>query len=256
MRIKPNDPRRVFLIDMLTLGLFVGANVAGLYQPSYALGGLPSRLAAGKSVYRINGKVTVDGKNANLDTKINANSYIKTDDDSRIIFVFGTNAFILRSNSELQMRGSGLLVTGMRILTGKILSVFGKRETGLSITTSTATIGIRGTGIYIESEPDQSYICTCYGETRISANADPGQVEIITSEHHDYPVYVLPSGEGGQLIRSAPAINHTDTELALVESLVGRKPPFPYPSPAGYELDGGRGNGGGSGGGRGGGGKY
>ena len=55
MRIKSNDPRRDFLIDALTLGLFVGANVAGLYQPSYALGGLPSRLAAGQSIYRLKG---------------------------------------------------------------------------------------------------------------------------------------------------------------------------------------------------------
>lgn len=199
-------------------------------------------------------KVTVDGKIANLDTKINAYSYIKTDDDSRIIFVVGTSAFILRSNSDLQLRGSGPLITGIRILTGKILSVFGKRQTGLSITTSTATIGIRGTGIYIESEPDQSYICTCYGETRISAIADPGQVENITSAHHDYPVYVLPNGEGGQLIRSAPTINHTDTELAMIEALVGRKTPFPYPT-GGYQIDGrgGNGNSGGdSGGGRGG----
>lgn len=245
MKIKSNDPRRDFLIDVLTLGLFVGANVAGLYQPSYALGGLPSRLAKGQSVFRLNGKVTVDGIIADLDTKISANSYIKTDDDSRIIFVVGTNAFILRSNSDLQLRGSGLLITGIRILTGKILSVFGKRQTGLSITTLTATIGIRGTGIYIESDPDQSYICTCYGETRISANDDPGQVENITTAHHDYPVYVLPNGEGSQLIRPAPVINHTDTELALIEALVGRKPPFPYPSSPGYELDGGGGSGGG-----------
>ena len=28
------------------------------------------------------------------------------------------------------------------------------------------------------------------------------------------------------MIEAAPVINHTDTELILLESLVGRKPPF------------------------------
>ena len=32
------------------------------------------------------------------------------------------------------------------------------------------------------------------------------------------------------MLMSAPVINHTDAELTLLESLVGRKPPFaPWP---------------------------
>ena len=242
MNIKIDDPRRYFLIDALSVGLFAGVNISGLFQPGYALGGLPSRLEAGKSIYRLKGTVSVDGKIAELDTRINANSHIKTGSGSRIIFVVGTDAFILRSNSELQMEGSGLLIKGLRILTGKLLSVFGKRQGGHSITTSTATIGIRGTGIYVESEPEQSYICTCYGQTRVSANADPSVVEEIMTLHHEYPVYVLPAGAGGKLIRTAPVINHRDSELAMIEALVGRKTPFPYPS-GGYKK--GRNGGGG-----------
>ena len=232
-----DDPRREFLVNALGLGFFAGANLAGLFQPSFALGGLPSRLAEGKSIYRLKGEVTIDGKKASLDTRISSNSYIKTGSGSRIIFVVGTDAFILRSNSELQMTGSGLLIRSMRIITGKLLSVFGKRQTTLSMTTITATIGIRGTGIYIESDPDQSYICTCYGQTRIIANADPDIVQDIQTKHHDFPVYVLPATGGSQLIRSAPVINHSDSELAMIEALVGRKTPFPFPA-GGYENTG------------------
>ena len=244
MSIEKDNPRRDFLVDALTLGLFTGVNIAGLMQPGYALGGLPSRLAEGRSIHRLKGNVTVDGKIASLDTRIGANSVIKTGKGSRIIFVVGTDAFILRSNSELKMEGSGILVGGMRILSGKILSVFGKREAGHSIITSNATIGIRGTGIYIESYPKRTYICTCYGQTRISANADPGIVQDIQAQHHDTPVYVLAVGVGSQLIQSAPVINHTDSELAMIEALVGRKTPFPYPA-AGYEKRDGNGGGGG-----------
>ena len=34
----------------------------------------------------------------------------------------------------------------------------------------------------------------------------------------------------GKGIRSAPFINHTDQELMLIETLVGRQPPFVFPS--------------------------
>ena len=53
----------------------------------------------------------------------------------------------------------------LRLLTGSLLSVFGERgaNQALSVNTSTATIGIRGTGIYMEAEPDLTYLCTCYG---------------------------------------------------------------------------------------------
>ena len=43
------------------------------------------------------------------------------------------------------------------------------------------------------------------------------------------PVYVLANAPAGKSIRPAPFINHTDQELMLVETLVGRTPPFVFP---------------------------
>jgi len=221
-----DDPRRAFLVEALSLGLFASANVAGIVQVSHALGDVPRKLPEGRSIFRLEGRVMVDGKIADINTKIGPNSLVNTGPDSLVIFVVETDAFVLRENSELQMGSSGILIEGMRILSGKILSVFGKREKTHNITTSTATIGIRGTGIYIESNPEISYVCTCYGHTRISANADPDVVEDVVTKHHDRPLYVLPEIGGRNLIIPAPVINHTDTELALIEELVGRETPF------------------------------
>jgi len=221
-----DDPRRAFLVDALSLGLFASANVAGIIQASHALGDVPSKLPEGRSIFRLEGMVTVDGKIADINTKIGPNSLVITGPGSLIIFVVESDAFILRENSELKMGSTGILVEGMRILTGKILSVFGQREKTHNISTSTATIGIRGTGIYIESNPELSYVCTCYGHTRISANADPDVIEDVVTEHHDRPFYVLADTSGKNLIIPAPVINHTDTELALIEELVGRETPF------------------------------
>jgi hypothetical protein len=241
-----NDPRRKFLVDALSLGAFAGFNASGLFQAGHALGKVPPKLPEGRSIYKLSGRVTVDGKVADINTPVGPNSLIQTGSNSHVIFVVGSDAFILRSNSQLEMGGSGLLVRGMRILSGKILSVFGKRENTHTITTSTATIGIRGTGIYIETDPEISYVCTCYGHTLLSANADPDVTRDIVTEHHDSPFYVLPAGAGSKLILPAPVINHSDTELALIEELVGRTTPFSG-SKSGYK-GGGDGHDGGGGG--------
>ena len=166
------------------------------------------------------------GKVADINTQIGPNAKVQTGEDSEIIFVVGTDAFVLRSNSEIEFSATGLLIQGMRILSGAVLSVFGKRETSHQITTTTATIGIRGTGLYVDSSPDKTYACTCYGHTRISANSDPNVVEDIVTTKHDRPVYILPSASQNKLIVPAPIIDHSDKELALIEALVGRETPW------------------------------
>ncbi len=232
-----DESRRDFLVDALSLSLFAGVNGFGLLQPSYALSSLPDRLPKGQSVYKIEGDVMVNGELADLKTRIGANAVVTTGPNSEIIFVVSSEAFILRDNSELTLGGEGFVVQTMRIISGALLGVFGKREAPRQLTTTTATIGIRGTGIYVEARPDRSYVCTCYGHTRISANADPNVVKDIVTSHHDKPVYILPSASNRKLIVRAPVFNHSDKELSLVEALVGRKTPFPA---AGYKIGGGR----------------
>ena len=223
-----DDPRRDFLAKALGLGLFSSPNLVSLLQPAYALGDVPGRLPEGRSIYKLQGSVTVDGKAADINTYIGPGSYIKTGNDSLLIFVVANDAFILRSNSQLEMdSGDGVIIDAFRMLSGRLLSVFGKRKKPHTITTSTATIGIRGTGMYFESDPEKSYICTCYGHSHIVANANPDISLDVVTKYHDKPYYVLSTATSGdKLIVPAPVINHTDSELILIEELVGRTPPF------------------------------
>ncbi len=232
------NTRRKLLLRALGFGLLTSGSSIGLIQPAYSLGSLSRKLPPGQSIYKLKGSVTINGVEANINSTIGADALIKTGPSSRIIFAVGTDAFILRSNSELQLGGDGILITGLRILSGKLLSVFGKRTEPFNIKTVTATIGIRGTGVYIESDPERSYVCTCYGHSVISSNNYPNeQVEVIT-KHHDKPFYIL-SSSSGKILRPAPAINHTDYELELAEQLVGRHTPFPFSADGGGGDDGG-----------------
>lgn len=211
-----DETRRIFLLRALAAGLFAAS-------PSVRadlLGKVPHELPAGKSIYSLNGELRINGKLATTDTAIGSNDTLVTGSGSQAIFVVGKDAFILRENSELQLSGNNLLVDGLRLVTGALLSVFGKSRHHL--VTPTATVGIRGTGLYVEAQSDLSYVCTCYGTTVIGAAANPANTETIESKHHDAPRYVYADGR----IRPAPFLNHTDEELMLIETLVGRTTPF------------------------------
>jgi hypothetical protein len=174
--------------------------------------------------------VKVDGQQATLDTKITSKSEIVTLKNAEIVFVSGQQAYIQRGDSRvaLEAPSESVFASSLRLVTGALLSVF-PRGTPMQLKTKTATVGIRGTGVYLEADPEQTYFCTCYGVADVSANDDPESKDTVVAQHHDRPLYILSGESKGRNIRKAGFLNHTDQELMLVETLVGRKPPFVFP---------------------------
>lgn len=228
---KPENPRRRALVEALTLGLVSAGIALDKALAQQAPGGRPARLPPGQSIYRVTGTAVVNGTPVTPQSIIRPGDTIETGRDSELIFVVDGHSMILRSESRLTIEGgrkepASLIITGLRLLTGKLLSV--SRRSQMRVTTSTATIGIRGTGWYAESEPERTYFCTCYGTSDVVATGDPQSRQTVVASHHDRPLYILAEAPPGRRIREAPVINHTDEELALIEALVGRTPPFGY----------------------------
>jgi len=177
-------------------------------------------------VARVKGDARVNGKPAQRGTEVRAGDVITTGRDAELVAVVGRDAFMVRAQSRIELGGdsAGLLVSSLRVVTGALLSVFepGKDK---KIRTATAAIGIRGTGIYVELDGARTYVCTCYGEAELTPLDDPAAAETVRTRHHDEPRYIYPRGMP-RMIEKAPVINHTDAELVLLESLVGRKVPF------------------------------
>lgn len=226
MMDNPHDElRRRWLIRALRIGVYGAALAPGL-APNLASAqssSQPGELPPGRSIHRLEGDVRVNGRRARRDTTIRPGDEVRTGAGASVTFVVDTDAFHLRERSRLQLEGAGAAASVLRLVTGALLSVFGRRET--QVATPLATLGIRGTGVYVESAPDLSYICTCYGETELGTPDDPSVREWILSNQHDAPRYILPPGTA-ERIRVAPFLNHTDDELTLLEALVGREPPF------------------------------
>jgi hypothetical protein len=165
------------------------------------------------------GEVRINGKAARRGMLVRPGDSIVAGPDAQAVLVVERDALLVRGNSEVS-----LLKTGLRIATGAVLSVFapgGRRE----IQTSTAVIGIRGTAVYVEARPDRSYVCTCYGEAILEPRGEPAARETVQTTHHEQPRYIMATGAPQRVMR-APVVNHTDAELHMLESLVGRSPPF------------------------------
>lgn len=182
-------------------------------------------LAAGtleKGVYRVSGEARINGVPARAGMDVKAGDTVVTGPGSEIIFVVNRDAFLMRANSRFEVGGAAADV--FRLITGALLSVYqpGVRKT---LRAQNATIGIRGTAVYVESAADKTYVCTCYGEAELVPTDDPGAAEIVRTRHHEQPRYIMPKG-APQMLMQAPVINHTDAELTMLESLVGRSVPF------------------------------
>jgi hypothetical protein len=213
-----NESRRRWLEAAVAAGILLPGGMAALIGRALAQG------AAKQGVQRLRGTVQVNGQPAKKGTLVAPGDTVTTGARSYATFVVGEDAFLVRGDTQLELSGAGTLVNVFRLVTGKLLSVYSKgppRE----LRGATGTIGIRGTAAYMETGAERTYFCLCYGEAEIVPTAAPEQRESVRTIHHDQPRFIYAAGRE-RVIERAPVINHRDAELILLESLVGRAPPF------------------------------
>jgi len=211
----PHRPtRREMLRAIATLG---AAGVSGYLSDVLAAGDGP----ATPGINRMEGSVTVNGKPAKVGTPVSMGDKVATGASSQAVVLLKGDAFLLRPQTIIEVKGREGLLHELNIASGKVLSVFGKRP--LAVKASSATIGIRGTGAYIEVLPDEVYFCLCYGEALLEVPGLPART--VKTTHHEEPLLV--SGIRAQAgIEKGPFRDHKDEELVMLEALCGREPPF------------------------------
>jgi hypothetical protein len=182
---------------------------------------LPGRAAAASTLHQLEGPVFVNNRPATKATSIKAGDRIVVAHGGKLAMSIGGDAYLLRGGTVLEIAGQGI-VSGLRLVTGAMLAVFAKRRKPAYIVTSTATIGIRGTGVYLSTQPHSLYTCTCYGETDLRIGR---HVEQISATHHNAHE-IAPDSNGLMAMKSMEVIDHTDDELRMLEGYVGRVPPF------------------------------
>jgi hypothetical protein len=187
---------------------------------------LPLRAVAQRPgrIDTLRGEVLVNGRRIGADAVIRAGDRVATGADGFVAFVLGRDAFMLRSNGELHVDpgSESFFVTGLRLLTGALGAVFGRRTgAGVKIVAPTVTAGIRGTGCYVEARGDSTYFCTCYGTIDMASVANPRERITATCRHHDAPSLFLSRPQNGALILPAAMETHSDGEMERLAHAAG-----------------------------------
>jgi hypothetical protein len=177
-------------------------------------------------VHEVAGDVTVNHVRLTHLGVLEAGQTLRTGADGRIWFSLGGDACFLRPNSELRLdawRARDAVIDLLRLVSGALGATFA-RGMHRTLIAPTATIGIRGTGIYLAAAPDAAYLCTCFGATEIATVPSGGTDSVaVAAEYHQARRIA-----GGKIV-PAPFESHTNEEIARLEALVGRPDPFARP---------------------------
>lgn len=220
--------RRRLLWQLSAIGALSPAGISGFIRDALAKGDIP----AVPGVNTLQGTASVNGSAAKVGTPVKPGDRVATGKASQAVVVVDGDAFLLRENTSIEFKQSSGALDTVQIFTGKILSVFAKRRdtSRLQARIPTGTIGIRGTGMYLEVEDKRTYFCLCYGEAAIEG-AGMEKPYLVATKHHESPLWLYDNG-GVMKVEPGPFLNHSDAELVMLEALVGREPPFkgqPYP---------------------------
>lgn len=184
---------------------------------------LPTQAQAASNIHVLEGLVYINNRPATTASRIHIGDHIVVAYGGKLVMSIGSDAYLLREGTALEIKGhDNLVASSLRLLTGSLLGVFGKRSKTTHIVTNTATIGIRGTAVYASAEPHRLYTCTCYGHTDLRIGQ---HVEQIIATHHNAHE-VAPDDAGVMSMHAMEVIGHTDDELRMLEGYVGRKPLF------------------------------
>lgn len=167
------------------------------------------------------GDARLNGARLSLNDTIQTGDTVETGPGAMLVFTVGNSAFHLRQNTRMSLqRGRTLnLVSALRLLTGALVSVWGRGERR-QIATPTLTIGIRGTGVYTEARPDgRTYFCNCYGTVDLSA----ANTRLTSRADYHQSFWAEPDLPADRRLRPAQAINHTDEELEFLAALVQQR---------------------------------
>lgn len=128
----------------------------------------PSIVFANSKNQVLSGELLINKQlvNGNIDQNLN-DGFIETNEFQSIINI-ENDFYLIRPNTKLKFISNRL----SEVIKGSLHAVFGKRKDELKVKIPQGTIGIRGTSIFVDLEPEKnrSYFCTCYGETLLYDN--------------------------------------------------------------------------------------
>ena len=205
----PDDPRRRLLVKLLAAGAFAAPRARALAVFWAKRRAQASAIAPSSSEWT----GSVNGQPATIKTRIGPADTIETGKRPRSYSSMPHclhPARIVPAQS-LAHQTEGNVVHQCPALAYR-QALPSSRRSSAALHTTTATIGVRGTGVYLESDPEQTYFCTCYGITDIAANNDEQSTKTVNSRQTTSRCMSSRKAEGKSIPHLQPHRRGTDVD--------------------------------------------
>src|SRR3954468_2966214 len=104
----------------------IGAlSICSIVSEALAKGDVPPGVA------RLDGSAMVNEREAKIGTPVNLGDRIITGKSSQAVIVVGSDAFLMRANTTIEVQGSQGILSSMLVSAGQVLSVFSKKPVAI-----------------------------------------------------------------------------------------------------------------------------
>lgn len=180
-------------------------------------------MAAGDAViYSFKAPILVNGKLASQNTPISFGDEILTGDKAQIVLKLDGSVYRLGSRTRLKLPETTENFS-FNVFFGSVLAVF-KRNTPKTIYTNTAVLGVRGTGLFLHVDNQQTYLCTCYGDIDFSDANNPKHKLHVHGEYHQVTAF----NQQTHSFSKPAMVGHITQDLFDLEALAQRTPPSTF----------------------------
>lgn len=184
---------------------------------------IPNLVFSKSVIHKMKGEVYFNGIQATKSSTLNNGDKIETK-DGLITFLFGDEIYKLRPNT-IFILPNNKINNPSTLIKGAILAAFKKGGKRKMIIQSTATLTIRGTGIYAKNiEGEQKRYCLCYGESDLETHDHSHSVDTESKYHKEF--IITDSGEIRKFNISEFEPNHYSFENIELEKELGNDTPF------------------------------
>jgi len=173
-------------------------------------------------IYDLKGPVLINGKLAHKNSPITFGDEIITGSRGRIALRLAGNVYRVGNRSHLKLPETTRNFT-LNFFFGSVLAVF-RSDTPKTIQTLTSVLGVRGTGLYLDIDNEQTFLCTCYGDVDFKDKENEENVRHIHSEYHN--IVVL--NHQTRAFSTQAMKGHQTSDLFELEAIAERTPPATF----------------------------
>lgn len=176
------------------------------------------------AIIKFEGDVILNGKKVYIGSTVRQGDIIETKTGSQVVVSLNDDIFQIRENSFFELPSKNENKSGGKLLAGSILASFTPGKPKNLQVENKGTIGIRGTGIYLEIEKEHTQFCLCYGKAEIHQKNNKLIIETDTKFHKDF--LILNDGNVKPTEPLERKLNHTSRQNIDLENFAGRSSPF------------------------------